>query len=118
MAKEWIEYETSTGNIVCILSAEGEDAPNVQSGHAVMDVPEGWDGDIDGWRVIENGTLVRTRLTIQERMERERERRERAENAYKRVIQIKSDFILALLDDDTEAQAAYKAEYKRLKVRL
>ena len=117
MKREWLEYETGTGYIVCILSSETDEEPFIREGHAIMAVPEDWDGDIDGWRV-EDGALVRTRLTVQERLERERERRERAENAYKRVIQIKSDFILALLDDDTEAQAAYKAEYKRLKVRL
>ena len=115
--KQWLEYEISTGQIVCLLTAEDGETPYTQNANALIEPPEEWDGDIDGWRVAD-GTLVRTRLTVQERLERERERRERAENAHKRIIQIKSDFVLALLDDDADAQAAYKAEYRRLKARL
>ena len=116
MAK-WLEYEVDTGRILCLLTladdGSGEE-PRLQPGNALIAAPEDWDGDAEGW-TVQDGELERTRMTPAERRELERQRRERAANAWKRVIQIKDELILALLEDDGERIAGLKAEYKRLK---
>lgn len=117
MKKDWLEYETDTGNIVCLLSAEGENAPEVQSGHAVIAAPEEWDGDLSGW-VVRDEELARDRTTPEARRERERLRRELAEEVRNRVAQVFKEFIVALLEDDADKQAELKAQYKRLKAFL
>ena len=117
MKKDWLEYETDTGYIVCLLSAEGEDAPEVQSGHAVIPAPEDWDGDLNGW-IVQDGALARDPDSPEERRARERERRERAEDTRRRVQQVTREFVLALLEGDEERVAELRAEFKRLKALL
>ena len=113
--KKWLEYETDTGRIVCVLTVEGSDeAPEVQSGHAVIEVPEEWDGDTGGW-VIRDGELERVKLPDAERHDAELARREACGG---RVGQIMTEFILALLRDDADETASLKAEFRRLEARL
>jgi len=114
--KKWLEYETDTGRIVCVLTVElSEEAPEVQNGHSVIAVPEDWDGDTGGW-IVRGGALVqivRIKVPVEEQAPRETWLPFGG-----RVGQIMSEFILAQLRDDAEEIEALKAEFRRLEARV
>ena len=108
----YLEYEESTGHILCELTSETK--PTVQDGHGVLEIDEGREVDIHNYAVHE-GVLVRARETNAERAERLRLKKERAEKGRRRVKGLMNEFVLALLDEDVKRQKVLKNEYKNLK---
>ena len=114
--KKWLEYETASGHIVCAITVDGEDAPGVQSGHAVIEAPDDWNGDTDGW-LVRDGVLMRVVPPKPEHEETAPHWAVKLEYEW-RVKQIMSEFTLAMLRDDAEEIAKLKAEYRRLEARI
>ena len=111
----YIEYETDTGRIISELISET--LPISQENLSYLEIPEEQLLDLTGYKV-KNGSLVKDYETNEERLERERVKREQAEKVRLRIKSMTYELCLAILDDNDEAINDLKAEFKRLKVYL
>ena len=108
----YLEYDNNTGRIVCeIVSAIKPEA----SGN--FELADGQEIDTSLYAVRDN-KLVKLYETNEERLERERLRKENVERVRQRVKTMMYEVIMAILDDNEDALNSLKTEYKELKVYL
>lgn len=111
----YIEYETDTGRIISELISET--LPISQDNLSYLEIPEEQLLDLTGY-IVKNGSLVKDYETNEERLERERVKREQAEKVRLRIRGMTYELCFAILDDNEETINDLKAEFKRLKVYL
>ena len=111
----YIEYETDTGRIISELTSDTQ--PSSQENISYLEIPEEQLIDLTGY-IVKNGSLVKDYETNEERLERERVKREQAEKVRLRIRSMTYELCFAILDDNEETIQDLKAEFKRLKVYL
>ena len=107
--RRFLEYETTSGHIVCEVYAEAE--PSVADGHAVLEVSENLTLDTNN-SAVRDGVVVRLYETPEERRERERLKREYKEKAQARVRHLLYDFLTALIEQDEMKMEVLREEYR------
>lgn len=113
--KRYIEYEIESGRIISEILSPVE--PEASESTAYLEIDSEQTTDFTGY-IVKNGVLVKGYETNEERLERERAKREQGEKARLRIKNILPEFIFAQLDDNEEAQNELKVEFKKLKVYL
>ena len=111
----YLEYDKSSGRIISeIISAS---KPEMSGNYDVLEIAD--DLEINtALYVIKDGQLVKMYETNEERLERERVKKEHGEMIRARVKAMFYEVILAILDENESALNALKSEYKGLKVYL
>lgn len=115
MMHRYIEYETDTGRIISEIYSPA--VPEATGNIAYLEITTEQSVDLTGY-IVKNGTLVKGYETNEERLERERAKREQGEKARLRIKNILPEYLFALLDENEEAAAELRAEFKKLKVYL
>lgn len=110
--KRFLEYEKSSGRIICEVYAEN--VPQVGDGHAVLEIGENMTLDTNN-SAVRDGVVVRLYETPEERREREKLRREYKEKAHARVRHLLYDFLTALIEDNEMKIEVLKEEYRVMK---
>lgn len=111
----YIEYEVNTGRIVSEINTSI--SPRSSGNIAYLEITTEQAVDLTGY-IVKNGTLVKGYETNEERIERERIKREQGEKARLRIKSILQEYLFALLDENEEAAAELRTEFKKLKVYL
>lgn len=112
---KFLEYEISSGRIVSEITSSEE--PEVSSGFALLRIADNEQINLSMYSV-RNGALVKTSETSQERLERERIRREHGEQCRRRLRSMQGEFITAMLARDTEEQTRLQNEFAMMKAYL
>ena len=108
----YLEYELSSGRIISEITSDTK--PATEEGYGLLEIPE--DTEIDTTLyAIKNGVLVKNYETNEERLERERLKRENAERARNRLRAIAFEVCIAILEDDDSAIEELRGEYRELK---
>lgn len=112
---KFIEYETSTGRILSVITSSVE--PEASFGVSLLQIDD--DAEIDTTQyAVRNGALVKTSETNQERLERERIKREYGEQCRRRYRSLQGEFVGAqLARDENKINACYR-EYDKMKAYL
>lgn len=111
----YIEYESDTGRIISELTSQTK--PLNQDNISYLEIPEDQLIDLTGY-IVKNNSLVKDYETNEERLERERVKREQTERVRLRIHNMIYELCFAILDDNEDEINNLKAEYKRLKVYL
>ena len=111
----YLEYDKATGRIISeIISAT---KPEISGNYDVLEIAD--DVEINtALYAVRDGQLVKMYETNEERLERERVKKEQGEKIRLRVKAMFYEAIIAILDDNEKALNDLKAEYKSLKVYL
>ena len=112
---KYLEYETKTGRILSIVTCSIE--PEPEDGTAYYQIGSNEEIDITQY-MIRSGSLVKTGETNQERLERERIRREHGEQCRRRLRSLKEEFVVALLAEDEEEIKKLRREFTLMKAYL
>lgn len=112
---KYLEYETKTGRILSIVTCSIE--PEPEDGTAYYQIGSNEEIDITQY-MIRGGSLVKTGETNQERLERERIRREHGEQCRRRLRSLKEEFVVALLAEDEEEIKKLRREFTLMKAYL
>ena len=108
----YLEYDKSTGRIISELSSPKE--PSLSDGLAILEISP--DAELDTTLyIIKNGVLVKNFETNEERIERERLKKEQRQKVSKRIQNMVPQVCLCILENDETALNALRAEYKELK---
>ena len=108
----YLEYDKSTGRIISeIISAT---KPEISGNYDVLEIADGVEIDTALY-AVRDGQLVKLYETNEERLERERVKKEHGEQIRKRVKSMMYEAIMAILDDNEKALNDLKLEYKSLK---
>ena len=111
----YLEYEKNTGRIICEIISASE--PAVSDNYALLEIPE--DAELDTTiYAVKNGVLVKNYETNEERIERERIKREKNERVRKRIKSMMYEVCITLLEDDSNALEELRKEYRELKAYL
>ena len=109
----YLEYEISSGRILSEVTCEGQ--PEASEGLGLLEVSG--DAEVDtSIYGIRGGQLVRLYETAEERAERERLRREKAEQIRHRLKSMMYEFFIAMMEADEGAISDLRKEYRELKV--
>ena len=94
---KFLEYDRTSGKIICELISESK--PEATGNLDFLEIPE--DEDIDtSLYAVKEGLIVKLYETNEERLERERIRKERAEAYRSRMKSLPIEFVFALMHDD------------------
>lgn len=114
MAK-YLEYEKASGHIVSeIISVK---QPEVSNGYGLLEIDDNTEIDTRLY-AIKNGVLVKNYETNEERLERERLKKEHTESVRKRVKSMMYEVCISILENDDDALDELRREYKELKAYL
>ena len=112
---KYLEYEIKTGRILSeVTSAE---APEPENGRGYYEIGQKEDLDLTQY-AIRGGSLVKVGETNQEKLERERIRREHGEQCRRRLRSLKDEYLIAMIAEDEEEMSNLKREFKRMKAYL
>ncbi len=115
MMGKYFEYDVASGRIISEITCSIP--PEVSDGLALLEVNGTADIDTTLYGV-RDGVLVRLYETNEERLERERLRRENAASARLRISSMTGEIGLALLENDEETIKRLRDEYRSLKAYL
>jgi len=108
----YLEYDKTTGRIISeIISAS---KPEMSGNYDVLEVADGLEVNTALY-CVRDGQLVKIYETNEERLERERIKKEHSEQIRQRVKAMMYEVIIAILDDNEKALNDLKTEYKSLK---
>ena len=108
----YLEYDKTTGRIISeIVSAT---KPEISGDYGLLEIADGVGFDTALY-AVRDGQLVKMYETNEERLERERVKKEHGEQIRQRVKSMMYEAIMAILDDNEEALNDLKREYKSLK---
>ena len=111
MAK-YLEYDKITGRIISeIISAS---KPECSGNYGLLEVDSNLEINTALY-VIKDGQLVKMYETNEERLERERVRKEHGEKIRRRVKAMMYEVIIALLDENDKALEDLRKEYQSIK---
>ncbi len=111
----YIEYEIDTGHIISELTSTT--APAAQDNIGYLELNSDAEIDLSGYKV-KGGSLVKDYETNEERIERERIKREQAEKVRLRIKSMTYELCFAILDDNEDEIKSLKEEFRRMKVYL
>lgn len=111
MAK-YLEYEIESGQIVSELTSSVPPTP--ATGYALFEIPDGTVLDTTLY-IVKNDTLVKQYETNEERIERERLRREQREKVRARLMSMVNEVCICILENDEAALKELREEYRSLK---
>ena len=111
----YLEYDNNTGRIISEIVSSTP--PKVSGAYSILEIADGQEIDTSLYAVRDN-KLVKLYETNEERLERERLRKENIERVRQRVKTMMYEVIMAILDDNEDALKSLKTEYKELKVYL
>lgn len=114
MAK-YLEYEKASGRIISEIISLKE--PEVSNGYGLLEIDDNTEIDTRLY-AIKNGVLVKNYETNEERLERERLKREHTESVRRRLKSMMYEVCIALLENDPNALEELRKEYKELKAYL
>ena len=108
----YLEYDKSTGRIISEIISSKE--PQTLDNIAILEIKG--DDEIDTTiYAVKNGVLVKNFETNEERIERERLRKEHKEKVRRRLKSMMYEVCLSILEDDTNALNDLRREYRELK---
>ena len=111
----YLEYDTNTGRIISEIISSGK--PKLSGNYALLEIQDGQEINTSLY-AVRDGQLVKLYETNEERLEREKVRREYGAKIRERVKSMVYETIIAVLDDNGKALEDLKAEYKSLKAFL
>lgn len=94
----FIEYDLATGRIISEIECDSEPWP--VDGTGLLQIGDNEEIDTIDY-AVRNGALVKVSETSQERLERERIRREHGEQCKKRLKSLIPEIVIAMLDSGT-----------------
>lgn len=112
---KFLEYEISTGRILSEVTSSED--PEPEDGRGYYEIGRNEELDITQY-AIRGGSLVKVGETNQERLERERIRREHGEQCRRRLRSLKDEYLIAMIADDDEEMQNLKREFARMKAYL
>ena len=112
---KFLEYDIKTGRILSEVTSSED--PEPEDGRGYYEIGQNEDIDLTQY-AIRGGTLVKTGETNQERLERERIRREHGEQCRRRLRSMKDEYLIAMLAGDEEEMSNLKREFARMKAYL
>ncbi|MBQ7594084.1 MAG: hypothetical protein IJU48_07010 [Synergistaceae bacterium] len=112
---KYLEYEISSGKIISEIVSDTE--PESSEGYSMLEIDENLKLDTTGY-IIRDGVLVKDFETNEERLERERLKREQAEQLHQRLKSMIYECVIAILENDNDAIEELRAEYRKMKVYL
>ena len=112
---KYLEYEISSGKIISEIISDGP--PESSEGYGMLEIDENLKLDTTGY-AVRNGALVKDFETNEERLERERLRRENQEKLRQRLKAMFYELSIAILENDDDAIEELRTEYRQLKVYL
>ncbi len=112
---KFLEYEISTGRILSELTSR--EYPEPEDGRGYYEIGRNEELDITQY-AIRGGSLVKVGETNQERLERERIRREHGEQCRRRLRSLKDEYLIAMIAEDEDEMKNLKREFARMKAYL
>ncbi|MBQ6910300.1 MAG: hypothetical protein IJQ29_09295 [Synergistaceae bacterium] len=111
----YLEYNVETTRVSSIISVQDDVLPTVQDGYELLEVSENEALNLNTSLIgVLDGKIINLYETPAEKRERERIQREKRVEAELRLREIRSEFITAGLEDDSEKLARLKSEYRAL----
>lgn len=111
----YLEYNIETMRVASIISTADDVIPTVQDGYELLEVSENEALNLNTSLIgVLDGKIINLYETPAEKRERERIQRERRYEAELRLREIRSEFITAELEDDSEKLERLKSEYRAL----
>ena len=109
---KYLEYEINSGRIISEIISVAEPTP--AEGYGLFAIPD--DAEIDTTLyAVRNGVLVKQYETNEERIERERLKREKKQKARQRLESMVYEVIITLLENDVATMEELREEYRTLK---
>ena len=112
---KFLEYEISTGRILSEITCDSEPEPS--EGTELLRIGDYEEIDTASY-AVRDGALVRTGETNQERLERERIRREHSAQCRMRLKSMCYEGMIAFLANDEDAIKQLRREYRDMKAYL
>ena len=112
---KYLEYEITSGKIISEINSD--ELPESSEGYGMLEIADDLKLDTTGY-AVRNGALVKDFETNEERLERERLRREQADQMRQRLKAMIYECVIAILENDDDAIEELRAEYRQLKVYL
>ena len=111
----YLEYNVETTRVSSIISVQDDVLPTVQDGYELLEVSENEALNLNTSLIgVLDGKIINLYETPAEKRERERIQREKRVEAELRLREIRSEFVPAGLEDDSEKLARLKSEYRAL----
>ena len=111
MAK-YLEYDLASGQIVSEMTSSIPPTP--ATGYGLLEIPESAVLDTTLY-IVKNGVLVKQYETNEERIERERLKREQREKVRARIRSMAHEVCICILENDEAALKELREEYRSLK---
>ena len=112
---KFLEYDEKTGRILSEVICSED--PEPENGRGYYEIGRNEELDITQY-AIRGGSLVKVGETNQEKLERERIRREHGEQCRRRLRSMKDEYVIAMIADDEEEQKNLKREFQKMKAYL
>ena len=112
---KFLEYDIKTGRILSEVTSSVE--PEPEDGRGYYEIGRNEELDITQY-AIRGGSLVKVGETNQEKLERERIRREHGEQCRRRLRSMKDEYLIAMIARDEEEQRNLEREFDKMKAYL
>ncbi|MBQ3399568.1 MAG: hypothetical protein IJG51_11820 [Synergistaceae bacterium] len=112
---KYLEYEISSGRILSVVTTSIE--PEAENGRGYYEIGRNEELDITQY-AVRGGSLVKVGETNQEKLERERIRREHGEQCRRRLRSLKEEFVIALIAEDEDEMKNLRREFHLMEAYL
>ncbi len=112
---KFLEYDIKTGRILSEVTSSVD--PEPEDGRGYYEIGRNEELDITQY-AIRGGSLVKVGETNQEKLERERIRREHGEQCRRRLRSMKDEYLIAMIARDEEEQRNLEREFDKMKAYL
>ncbi len=112
---KFLEYDIKTGRILSEITSSVD--PEPEDGRGYYEIGRNEELDITQY-AIRGGSLVKVGETNQEKLERERIRREHGEQCRRRLRSMKDEYLIAMIARDEEEQRNLEREFDKMKAYL
>ena len=112
---KYLEYELKTGRILSEVKSSIEPDPEPDRGY--YEIGSNEELDITQY-AVRGGSLVKIGETNQEKLERERIRREHGEQCRRRLRSLKEEYLIAMIAEDEEELSNLKREFNAMRAYL
>ena len=112
---KFLEYDIKTGRILSEVTS-GVD-PEPENGRGYYEIGRNEELDITQY-AVRGGSLVKVGETNQEKLERERIRREHGEQCRRRLRSLKEEYLIAMIAEDEDEMNNLRREFARMKAYL
>ena len=112
---KFLEYDIKTGRILSEVTSSVD--PEPEDGRGYYEIGRNEELDITQY-AIRGGSQVKVGETNQEKLERERIRREHGEQCRRRLRSMKDEYLIAMIARDEEEQRNLEREFDKMKAYL